>query len=421
MGKVFALVDCNNFYASCERVFQPALKKRPVAVLSNNDGCVVARSSEVKALGIPMGAPYHECKEAFEACGAAVFSSNYQLYGDMSERVMESLGMLAPDLEVYSIDEAFLRLDGFAGRDLRCMALDIRAKVLQWTGIPVSLGIAPTKTLAKIANHVAKKRKEPGVFDMRGPERQARILRDLPVGGVWGVSRRRTAKLGELGIGTALQLRDADPKRIRRHFGVVLERTVLELRGIPCLDLEEVAPKKRIMSSRSFGRLQTGFEPVAEALANYAARACEKLRRQRSKAQGIHVFLATNRFRKADPQYSAAAAAGFDLPTSDTAFVTRSGTELLRRIFRDGYRYKKCGIMLLDLVPEGRRQEHLFSRQDPAKADRLMRTLDRINSAMGPGTVFHAAQGTRRGWRMRSAMRSPRYTTKWGELAAVRL
>ena len=419
MEKVFSLVDCNNFYASCERVFQPALRKRPIAVLSNNDGCIVARSNEVKALGIPMGAPWHEHREEFERNGVAVFSSNYQLYGNMSERVMESIAMLVPDLEVYSIDEAFLRLDGFGHRDLYEMAVDIRSKVLQWTGIPVSLGIAPTKTLAKIANHVAKKRTGAGVFDMRDAERRDRIMAELPVEEVWGIAGRWGAKLRVIGIGTALQLASADPKMVRRHFGVVLERIALELRGVACLDLEDIAPKQQIISSKSFGKLQTEIGPVAEALANYAARACQKLRRQRSKAKGIHVFLATNRFRKQDPQYRNAAATSFDHPTSDTATIIQCARRLLERLFREGYRYKKCGIMLLDLVPEDHRQEHLFLRQDPSKVDHLMRVVDGINRTMGSGSVFHAAQGISRGWQMRSEMRSPRYTTKWDEIPVV--
>ena len=420
MERVFALADCNNFYASCERVFQPALEGRPVVVLSNNDGCVVARSNEAKALGIVVGTPYHLNKAMFEANGVAVFSSNYQLYGDMSARVMATLGALAPDMEVYSIDEAFLRLDGFARRDLAAMGLDIRATVLRWTGIPVSLGIAPTKTLAKIANHVAKKRTATGVFDMRGAAAREPVLADLPVEGIWGVNKRLGARLRALGIRTALELARAEPRRVRQAFSVVMERTVLELRGVACLDLEDVPPKQQIMSSRSFGKPLTELEPVAEALASYAARACEKLRRQHSKAGGIHVFLATNRFKKEDPQYTNGASAGFDHPTADTAVIIKRSRALLERLYRKGYRYKKCGIMLLDLVPEGHAQEHLFTPREPPRGDRLMRALDGINRSMGPGTVFHAAQGFKRDWRMRCGRRSPRYTTKWGELPAVR-
>ncbi len=327
--------------------------------------------------------------------------------------------MFVPDMEVYSIDEAFLRLDGFAGRNLYDMAVDVRTKVHQWTGIPTSIGIAPTKTLAKIANHVAKKRTRSGVFDMRDPALQSEIMRDLPVEELWGISHRWGKKLRAVGIETALQLRDADGKFIRKHFSVVGERIVHELRGLSCLDLEEIAPKKNIMSSKSFGKLVSELEPMEEALANYAARACEKLRKQQSKTQGIHVFVKTNPFRHYEPQYRNGATVGFDHPTSDTTFIIHTGKQLLNLLYRKGYRYHKCGIMLLDLVPEDYNQDHLFVRQNSSKADHLMQVLDRINQSMGPGTVFHAAQGIKRDWQMRCDNRSPRYTTKWEELASV--
>ena len=419
MDRIFALVDCNNFYASCERVFRPTLRTRPVVVLSNNDGCVVARSNEAKALGIAMGAPYHLNRDGFEREGVAVFSSNYQLYGDMSERVMESLAMLAPDIEVYSIDEAFLRLDGFAHSNLHDMAVGIRTSVLRWTGIPVSIGIAPTKTLAKVANHIAKKSADTGVQDMRDPVLRDEVLAGLPVEEVWGIAGRWGAKLRAIGVTTALQLAGAEPKLLRRHFGVVVERIALELGGVSCQDLEEAVPRKQIVSSKSFGSPVTGFEPMAEALANYAATACEKLRRQGSKAGGIHVFLATNRFKPGEPQYRNGAAVDLVHPSSDTGFIVKRARELMFRLYREGYSYKKCGIMLLDLVPEDRLQDHLFVRQDQSRGDTAMRVMDGINRSMGPGTVFVGAQGVERSWRMRYGRRSPRYTTKWAELLKV--
>ena len=417
--RIFALADCNNFYASCERVFRPALEAKPVVVLSNNDGCVVARSGEAKALGIAMGAPWNLHRAEFERHGVAVFSSNYQLYGDMSERVMESLAMFCPDIEVYSIDEAFLRLDGFARQDLTRMATGIRASILQWTGIPVSIGIAPTKTLAKIANHVAKRRTGTGVYDMRDPALRDRIMADLPVEEIWGIAGRLGARLRDLGISTALQLAGAEPKLLRGRFGVVVERLALELGGMPCADLEVATPKKQIISSKSFGRPVTAFEPLAEALANFAARVCEKLRRQGSKAGAIQVFLATNRFKPEDPQYRNGAVVNLAHPSSDTGFIVARARELMARLYRPGYRYKKCGIMLLDLVPGDHRQGHLFVRDDPARGDAAMRVMDGVNRKMGPGTVFVGAQGVERGWRMRCGRRSPRYTTKWGELLKV--
>ena len=419
MAKIFALIDCNNFYASCERVFNPSLVGRPIVVLSNNDGCVVARSNEAKALGIPMGAPYHQHKAVIEKNGVAVFSSNYQFYGDMSQRVMESLRLLVPDMEVYSIDEAFMRLDGFGHVDLTAFASDIRSKVRQWTGIPTSIGVAPTKTLAKIANHVAKKRTTSGVFDMRDPIVQEQIMRDLPIEEIWGISYRWGKKLRAIGITTALQLRNSDPKHIRKHFSVVGERIVMELRGLSCLDLEQISPKKNILSSKSFGKLVTDRDQIEEALANYAARASEKLRRQKSKAQGIYVFIRTNPFRERDPQYRNGAMLGLTLPTSDTAQVIAVSKALLKTIYRKGYRYHKAGLMLLDLIPEAQCQSHLFVARDDAKRDKLMQVMDQMNQSMGSGTVFHLAQGTKRDWSMRCDNRSPRYTTKWEELGKV--
>lgn len=419
MNKIFALVDCNNFYASCERVFDPGLRHRPVVVLSNNDGCIVARSNEAKALGIPMGAPYYQYKPLIQKHGVAVFSSNYQFYGDMSHRVMESMRMFVPDMEVYSIDEAFLRLDGFCSRDLNEYARQMRHKVGMWTGIPISIGIAPTKTLAKIANHYAKKHTTSGVYDMREIDRQETIMQTLPVEELWGISHRWGKKLRQHGITTALQLRDADPKFIRKHFSVVGERIVHELRGFSCLDLEEIQPKKNIMSSKSFGKVVTDRDQVEEALSNYAARACEKLRKQHSKAQGIYVFLRTNRFRQQDAQYHNGVTLGFTVPTSDTGLVIAAARYCMRRIFRQGFRYHKCGLMLMDLIPETQKQEHLFAAIDTSKRDHLMQVLDTVNRQMGPGTLFHAAQGTKRDWQMRCDNRSKRYTTKWHELAQV--
>ena len=275
MSKIFALVDCNNFYVSCERAFNPSLNNKPIVVLSNNDGCIIARSNEAKALGIAMGIPYHQAKDLIIKEGVVVFSSNYQLYGDMSHRVMNSLKMFVPDVEVYSIDEAFLRLDGFATYNLLQLAKQIRTSILQWTGIPISFGIATTKTLAKIANHIAKKYMLDGVYDLRDPELQINIMRDLPVEEIWGISYRWGKKLRSLGITTALDLRNSDPKFIRKHFSVVVSRIVYELRGLSCLDLAEITPKKNIMCSKSFGKLIAELAPMQEAIANYAARACK--------------------------------------------------------------------------------------------------------------------------------------------------
>lgn len=418
----YALVDCNNFYVSCERVFNPALAGRMVVVLSNNDGCIVARSNEAKAAGIPMGAPYHQWRQLLEKNNAAVFSSNYQFYGDMSQRVMGSLAMFAPHMEVYSIDEAFLQLDVCAPENLPDFARDSRQRILQWTGIPTSFGLAPTKTLAKIANHMAKKYSEDGVFDMRCPKVQGAVMGHLPVEEIWGISSRRGQRLRQLGIETAWQLRQADPRYIRQHFSVVEERMVLELRGQPCLALEAPAPRKNIMSSKSFGQLVMDLPSLKQALANYAARACEKLRAQHSKTQGVYVFITTNKHRKQDKQYRASLAWGFDSPTASTAEVIGLATGLLERLYRPGYKYKKVGLMLLDTVPDSHHQGDLFTPPPSRKNHQLMAVMDELNSAMGQDTVFHLAQGTAKKtangpqWQMRRDKRSPCYTTKWTEL-----
>ena len=295
--KIFALVDCNNFYASCERVFDPRLKERAIVILSNNDGCIVARSNEAKSLGIPMGIPVFKQKAVIKKHNVAVFSSNYQLYGDMSKRVMDSLGLFTPDMEVYSIDEAFLRLDYLEPRNLHEYCKTIREKVLQWTGIPVSIGIGPTKVLAKIANHVAKKQTDVGVFDIRCQQKQDEILKSLNVDKLWGIARGWSERLNSIGIYKASELRDASPPIIRKHLSVVGERILRELKGQSCIDLEAIQPKKNIMSSKSFGKPLTKKESIEEALSNYAARACEKLRKQNSRAQAVHVFIKTNGFR----------------------------------------------------------------------------------------------------------------------------
>ena len=419
MNNIFVLVDCNNFYVSCERVFNPALRKKPIVVLSNNDGCIVARSNEAKALGISMASAYHCNKAVIKQNGVTVLSSNYQFYGDMSHRVMSSLQMLAPDMEVYSIDEAFLCFDGFSPHTLFDTAKTIRSKIYQWTGIPTSFGIAPTKTLAKIASYIAKKNRSSGVFNMLNSELQSEIMSSFPVELLWGISHSWSQKLQTLGIRTALELRDADPKFIRRHFSVIGERIVYELRGFSCLDLETTTTKKNIISSKSFSRHITDLEPMQEALANYAARACEKLRKQKSKAQAIRVFLKTNHFRDDEPQYRNGATIGFDHPTSDTAFIINKAKHLLKRLYRPGYRYHKCGIVLLDLTPENFKQGHLFVQEDLSTTDYLMQTIDRINQTMGTGTVFHASQGVERNWQTRCSNRSSRYTTQWEELAVV--
>jgi DNA polymerase V len=413
--KVFALVDCNNFYASCERVFDPTLKRRAIVILSNNDGCIVARSNEAKALGIPMGVPLFEQKANIKKHNVAVFSSNYQLYGDMSQRVMDSLRLYTPDMEVYSIDEAFLRLDHLQPRNLHEYCKTICTKILQWTGIPVSIGIGPTKVLAKVANHVAKK--QTGIFDIRSQQAQDEILKTLNVDKIWGVAGRWSERLRLMGINKASELRDASPTIIRKHLSVVGERILRELRGQSCIDLEEIQPRKSIMSSKSFGNLLTKKGPIEEALANYAARACEKLRKQNSQAQRVHVFVQTNGFREIDRQYNNGFTHTLTTPTSDTRSIIEAAKFCLSRIYKHGYRYKKTGIMLMDLIPTSLGQKQLFV--DCNHRDRLMDIMDGVNKDHGPDTLFLGAQGVNREWKMRCGLRSPRYTTQWDELLMV--
>lgn len=419
-----ALVDCNNFFCSCERVFNPALLGKPIVVLSNNDGCIISRSEEAKALGIPMGAPLHEQQEVIRKHGVRVFSSNYTLYGDMSARVMSILREEVPSIEVYSIDEAFLGLPAnFTEENARAL----RAKVLQWTGIPVCIGIGSTKLLAKLANRHAKKNREitGGVFDLAGYRDPDGIMAATPAEGLWGIGRNLALRLRGMGITTALEFKQADPAAIRRSMGVIGERMLRELNGIPCLELEEMPPdKKGVMASRSFGTLVESIEELEEALANHVARAAGKIRRHGLLATRMEVFLRTNRFRKEDPQYSPGIGITLDRPTNATGELMSTARELLRRIYRPGYRYKKTGVQLASLVSEEEYQPGLFDAPRPRiDVDRI---VDEINRRMGDPrnpVITRASQGTGRsgkGWRMRSERHSPHYTTDWRQLPEAR-
>ena len=416
MPIIFSLVDCNNFYASCERIFNPNLSNKPIVVLSNNDGCIIARSNEAKKLGIPMGAPYHQTKYLLKKNKVSVFSSNYQLYGDISRRVMSSLSMFVPEMEVYSIDEAFLRLDKHYGKDPYSLASDIQLKVLKWTGIPTSHGIAPTKTLAKVANKIAKRSNGKNIFDLTNLDTQTKILARLPIEDIWGISSGWSKKLHNIGIKNALQLRETDPSFIRNHLSVIGERIVYELRGISCIGLDKIMPKKNILSSKSFGKLITELEEIEEALANYAFRACQKLRNQNSKAQGIYVFIKTNKHRMNDPQYRNSATKELPYPSSDSSLIIKTAKLLLREIYQQGFKYQKCGIMLLDLVDSDYIQNNLFEKIPPPKKEYLSSIIDTINQSTGNESIFYASQGIKRSWKMRCSKRSQRYTTQWKEL-----
>lgn len=420
----FALIDGNNFYVSCERVFNPRLEGKPVVVLSNNDGCVVARSAEVRALGIKMGEPWFKLKDMARKHGILAYSSNYTLYADMSNRMMRVLGSYSPQQEIYSIDECFLGLAGFRKAELPAMGRRIRRQVKQWVGLPVCVGIAPTKTLAKLANHCAKKglAGDEGVCDFGQMNKAERddLYGRIAVGEVWGVGRRLTERLAGLGITTVRDLSNADPGMLRREFSVVLERTVMELRGVSCLELEEVAPpKKQIVCSRTFGAYIHTLAELEEAVASYLARAAEKLRRQGSVANGVEVYIRTNPFNESHPQYQQAIVVPLTQATSDTVRLTRAALWGLKRIYRPGFAYQKAGVMLMDLHPANQTQGVLFETASPARPA-LMKVIDQANARWGRGTLKLAAEGVTKPWQMKRERMSPAYTTRWQDLPRVR-
>ncbi|HBR1742206.1 TPA: Y-family DNA polymerase [Klebsiella pneumoniae] len=421
---MFALCDVNSFYASCETVFRPDLKGRPVVVLSNNDGCVIARSAEAKPF-VKMGEPYFKQKDMFRRHGIIAFSSNYELYADMSNRVMTTLEELSPRCEIYSIDEAFCDLTGVRNcRDLTDFGREIRETVLRRTHLTVGVGIAQTKTLAKLANHAAKQwqRQTGGVVDLSNLERQRKLMALLPVDEVWGVGRRISKKLEAMVIKTVLQLADTDIRFIRKHFNVVLERTVRELRGEPCLGLEEFAPvKQEIVCSRSFGGRITEYHEMRQAICSYASRAAEKLRGEHQYCRFISAFVKTSPFALNEPYYGNSASVKLLTPTQDSRDIITAATKCLDAIWRDGHRYQKAGVMLGDFYSQGVAQLNLFDDNAPRKnSEKLMEVLDHLNAKGGRGTLYFAGQGIQTVWQMKREMLSPRYTTRFSDILSVR-
>ncbi len=421
--RLIALVDCNNFYVSCERVFDPRLRNRPVVVLSNNDGCAVSRSQEAKDLGIKMGAPWFQIRHFERSHGLVARSSNYALYGLLSNRVMSILRDMAPGQEIYSIDESFLELTGIA--DPLALGREMRARVLQWTHIPVCVGMASTKTRAKLANHIAKKSlKCQGTFNLESltPEQEDRLLGKIEVGQVWGVGRRISDKLSRMGILTVKDLKRCDPDAIQERFSVVLARTVSELQGIACLSLEEVTPpKKQIMVSRSFGELITTEEELREAVVHYVTRAGEKLRQEGLMAQTLMVFAHSNPFREEDMQYRGARVIPLVTPTQDTRKLIAAALTGLSDLYVAGILYKKAGVMLTDLFGQDIQQEDLFAANDSEGSKRLMQVLDTINKHHGWGTIAMAASGlNEQRWRMRTDLKSPAYLSQWKEIRVAK-
>ena len=418
MSNIFALVDCNNFYASCERVFQPSLQKRPVVVLSNNDGCIVSRSNEAKDLGIAMGTPFFKAEDIIQKHNVAVMSSNYTLYADMSSRVMQTLSSFTPVMEVYSIDEAFLELSGIQ-TNLDTYGREIRKTVLQWTGLPVSVGIARTKTLAKIANNLSKNsKKTDGVLDLTQNKWISDALDRTDVGDVWGIGRKISANLKKIGIFTAKQLSETDIDWIQKTFSIAVVRTVLELRGQKCFELEEVAePNKNITVSRSFGKDVETLEHLQQALSTYISSAAEKLRSQGLYAQVLTIFAMSNRFDRKNAYYNSASHI-FDIATNSSREFNKYAKNLSVNIFREKIRFKKAGVTLSKLIPEDQLQLNLFAdRQQISRDKRLMETMDRINSA--GKQVFFASEGVDKPWKTKFNYRSARYTTSWDELVEV--
>ena len=411
-----ALIDCNNFYVSCERLFRPDLLNRPVVVLSNNDGCAVSRSQEAKALGIKMGGPIFEVADLVKKHNIAVFSSNYALYADLSNRVMSILSDYSPEHEIYSIDESFLDLTGFHDIPDRCKRM--RNQVMTDTGIPVCVGVGPSKTLAKLANFVAKRHpRSAGVFNFNllTASQVESVMGNLPVEEIWGIGRKLTASLGAYGINTVLQLRDSDVASLRNKFGVVMEKTIRELRGEACIELDEVAPaKKQIISSRSFGKNVNVIEDIQDALAHFVSNAARKLRDQGSIAGMLQVFIQTNRFRTELPQYNPCLAIPLVQPSSNTMTLQRYALSGLAAMFKSGYQYKKAGVILSEICPASMYQGDMFS--DTKEKPELMDVLDQVNKRYGKGTLKLSQDGSRHSWKMRMEAKSPCYTTAWDDL-----
>ena len=418
---MFALADCNNFYASCERVFRPDLNGKPVVVLSNNDGCVIARSNEAKVLGIPMGAPAFKYQKIFEQNNVSIFSSNYALYGDMSNRVMTILSSFSPETEVYSIDEAFLRFDGCDYISLNDYGLKIRNTVYKSTGIPVSIGFANTKSLAKVANKIAKKfpDKTNNVYVIDSEEKRVKALKWLKIEDVWGIGRKHTKRLNSCGVINAYQFTQLSDEWVRKHLSVVGLRLKHDLQGIPTIELEHVKTKKNIATTRSFEKNYYEFEQIKERVSSFAVSCAGKLRRQKSNCNAIIVFLNTNYHDKNQPQYNNSRLIKLPYPTNSDIELSKFATEALQYIFKKGYYYKKAGVIVIDITPENQTQIKLFENSNP-KHKLLMQTIDNLNQSIGNKKVKLGSQDVERTWKMRQEKLSPRYTTCLKEVFTVK-
>ncbi|MFA5960483.1 MAG: Y-family DNA polymerase [Tatlockia sp.] len=417
---MYALIDCNNFYASCERLFRPDLINKPILVLSNNDGCVIARSNEAKALGIKMGEPFFQIKALCASNQVHVFSSNYTFYGDMSQRVMSVIESAWPHVEIYSIDEAFLDLTTLPLSKQTLFCSTLQKLVLKITGIPTSIGIGKTKTLAKVANHICKKELKIPVFNLAENQRW---LEKIAIGDVWGIGRQWENKLRGEGIFTALDLAKTNAQGIRQRYNVVLMRTTMELQGIPCLELEVIEPKQSILSSKSFGQMQTSQEIIAQAISSHCHRVWEKLRAQDSVAQYLSVFVLTNRFRADLPQYSKSMQFKLINPSDDLSTLTKIAKLCLTKLYQRGFHYKKVGVCLEGLIPKNPRQFDMFNQLDEGKLNKkeqIMQTFEAINRKYGHKIIQLAAESSAKPWAMRAELKSPSYTTRWTDLPIVK-
>ena len=418
---MFALVDCNNFYASCERVFRPDLNGKPIVVLSNNDGCVIARSNEAKDLGIPMGAPAFKFKKEFADNNINVFSSNYALYGDMSSRVMTMLSSFTPDIEIYSIDEAFLKFDGFKYFDLHKYGLEIRQKVTKGTGIPVSIGFANTKALTKVANRIAKKfpEKTKGVYTIDTEEKRLKALKWLAIDDVWGIGRRHAKRLKAINVYTAYQFTQLSDNWVKSNMSVIGLRLKKELEGTPTLDLEQHQTKKSIATTRTFENSYTEYSDIKERISTFTTTCSERLRNDKSVCNAILVFLRTNTHSKHQEQYNRSIVVKLPYPTNSAIELAKFAQHGLQQIFKKGYNYKRAGVVVMDINPENTTQLSIFENSNPKHKD-LMATIDKLNNSIGQKKLKLASQSLDRTWKMKQENLSPRYTTNIKEVITVK-
>jgi len=417
--KKIALVDCNSFYVSCERLFNPKIRKKPVVVLSNNDGCIISRSNEAKALGIKMGEPYFKAKEIILKNNVQVFSSNYSLYGDLSRRVMRTLKRFNVDIEIYSIDEAFLDMTNFSDKEVEEVGKEIRSTILQWTGIPTSIGIAQTKTLSKVANHIAKKKKT-GVTSLIGLENIDPILEKVEINDVWGVGRQLTKFYNKNGIYNAKQLKNKSNTWIKKNSNVLGSRTAMELRGVPCIDLEKTPSKRKsCVVSRSFGKRVEKLQEMKEAVANYSLNASEKIRSESLNTKSITIFIRTSPFQSRFGYYSNSKTIDFPIATDNSIEIVKAAIEGLESIFKNGYRYQKAGIMLTGLS-NSNEGENLFSSEKDKKIGNLMRSIDKTNYRYGRSTLSLASAGIQKKWNMRREYSSKIDTADFYSLPKIR-